>query len=533
MRGYQEIPGVSIDSIEIGVAAPDCEDDHLLLGSGESLCQSSNVKLSFLSSLPSSWWWWWMSSSLSSVRSLLNKNFACISFGMLIGCIISKSLLQMRLDNFQQKTSSGLLHPSIAQKYYLVNGKSFQDSLPFEDIFPTNDQQQAQELQKLPITSASSSLTTKLYEMNILSPSIVSSSIAAAPLPSSTSSNSPPHLLYHASLSSFGLLYDPSQASNSYISEYALDYFLINSGGFDAQINQAYCGPATVATMLNSLKYARRFRDYDGGGGGGGFINGGWSFDLPVDPKYTPYPYATQQDVLSGECVRNTVVMNDNNGRSNNPEDNGIFQPPYGLNLEQSSKLLACHTTESSSSPSSSNSDEWSISIQHVDPLSLTLSRMRYELKSALIDPYARVMINYDRKGLGQVGGGHFSPLGAYHEKTDSFLIMDVAKYKYPPVWVGAATLYGAMATPDKCGSWDYPYGQERLVDLTSNNNSATTKINNNNYSGDGDAQRNGTAMEENHLFNPITQEDYESALKALNCKERMRGYIILKKKVN
>ena len=153
---------------------------------------------------------------------------------------------------------------------------------------------------------------------------------------------------------------------------------------------------------------------------------------------------------------------------------------------------------------------------------------MRYELKSALIDPYARVMINYDRKGLGQVGGGHFSPLGAYHEKTDSFLIMDVAKYKYPPVWVGAATLYGAMATPDKCGSWDYPYGQERLVGLESNNNSTTTNINfnNNNHNGDEDAQRNGTTMEENHLFNPITQEDYERSLKALNCEEKMRGNV-------
>jgi hypothetical protein len=142
---------------------------------------------------------------------------------------------------------------------------------------------------------------------------------------------------------------------------------------------------------------------------------------------------------------------------------------------------------------------------------------MRYELKSALIDPYARVMINYDRKALGQVGGGHFSPLGAYHEKTDSFLIMDVAKYKYPPVWVGAATLYAAMGTPDKCGSWDYPNGQERIV-LTSDSN-------NNNS--------NGTATEENHLFNPITAEEYENSLKVLNCKERMRGYIILKKNVS
>ena len=411
---------------------------------------------------------------------------------------------------------------------YMVNGKSFLDSLPFEDIFPTiNQHHHAQEQSHSAITSSSH---TAKYEMNLLSSSsIVGSSIASPsslfPSSSSSSSSTSPHLLYHASLSSFGLLYDLSESSNNYISEYALDYFLINSGGFDAQINQAYCGPATVATMLNSLKYERRFREssysssssnnnnnYDAGG----FISGGWSFDLPTDPRYTPYPYATQQDVLSGECVRTTVVKHNDKDNTAEEGDNGIFQPPYGLNLEQSSKLLACHTKTHNNS-----NNEWSIYIQHVDPSTLSLPRMRYELKAALIDPYARVMINYDRKGLGQVGGGHFSPLGAYHEKTDSFLIMDVAKYKYPPVWVGAATLYGAMATPDKCGSWDYPYGQDRLVvGLTNTSNNNTTAL------------TGTTETEEKHLFNPITPEEYESSLKILNCKERMRGYIILKKKV-
>lgn len=98
--------------------------------------------------------------------------------------------------------------------------------------------------------------------------------------------------------------------------------------------------------------------------------------------------------------------------------------------------------------------------------------------------------------------GGHFSPLGAYHAPTDSFLIVDVAKYKYPPVWVGADTLFTAMATVDHCGTWDYPKGQERLLDNTSDGS-----------------------------FNPITPEQYAKSLDVLNCKPKMRGYIILKKK--
>jgi hypothetical protein len=61
------------------------------------------------------------------------------------------------------------------------------------------------------------------------------------------------------------------------------------------------------------------------------------------------------------------------------------------------------------------------------------------------------VLINFSRGTMsddGQ-GGGHFSPLAAYHEETDSFLVMDVARYKYPPFWVDADLLWRAMATTD------------------------------------------------------------------------------------
>jgi hypothetical protein len=50
---------------------------------------------------------------------------------------------------------------------------------------------------------------------------------------------------------------------------------------------------------------------------------------------------------------------------------------------------------------------------------------------------------------VGQERGGHISPLGAYDDKADRFLILDVARYKYPPVWVAASDLFDAMNTPD------------------------------------------------------------------------------------
>jgi hypothetical protein len=59
------------------------------------------------------------------------------------------------------------------------------------------------------------------------------------------------------------------------------------------------------------------------------------------------------------------------------------------------------------------------------------------------------VIVNYLRKEIGEEKGGHISPLAAYNQKTDRFLILDVSRYKYPPVWVKTTDLWRAIATVD------------------------------------------------------------------------------------
>jgi hypothetical protein len=59
------------------------------------------------------------------------------------------------------------------------------------------------------------------------------------------------------------------------------------------------------------------------------------------------------------------------------------------------------------------------------------------------------VVINYLRRAIGQETGGHISPLAAYDADTDRFLVLDVSRYKYPPVWVSTADLFAAMNTQD------------------------------------------------------------------------------------
>lgn len=40
------------------------------------------------------------------------------------------------------------------------------------------------------------------------------------------------------------------------------------------------------------------------------------------------------------------------------------------------------------------------------------------------------VVASYDRTALSQTGGGHFSPIAAYDQQSDSVLILDVARFK-------------------------------------------------------------------------------------------------------
>lgn len=59
------------------------------------------------------------------------------------------------------------------------------------------------------------------------------------------------------------------------------------------------------------------------------------------------------------------------------------------------------------------------------------------------------VIASYDRAGLDQTGSGHFSPIGGYHAAKDLVLVLDVARFKYPPHWISAERLWGAMHAID------------------------------------------------------------------------------------
>ncbi|GJS54398.1 glutathione gamma-glutamylcysteinyltransferase 1-like protein [Tanacetum coccineum] len=59
------------------------------------------------------------------------------------------------------------------------------------------------------------------------------------------------------------------------------------------------------------------------------------------------------------------------------------------------------------------------------------------------------VISSYNRATFKQACTGHFSPIGGYHAGKDMALILDVARFKYPPHWVPLELLWEAMDTVD------------------------------------------------------------------------------------
>ena len=76
-------------------------------------------------------------------------------------------------------------------------------------------------------------------------------------------------------------------------------------------------------------------------------------------------------------------------------------------------------------------------------------AEIRTELIASLSRPDEYVIVNYRRESVGQRGGGHISPLGAYDAASDSFLVLDVNPAAASWVWMPTATLVRGMRTFD------------------------------------------------------------------------------------
>jgi glutathione gamma-glutamylcysteinyltransferase len=105
-----------------------------------------------------------------------------------------------------------------------------------------------------------------------------------------------------------------------------------------------------------------------------------------------------------------------------------------GISLEGLAKLAHCNGV--------------TVEVTHADQSSLVQFRA---LAQAVCSGGSKqaLIASYSRQVLGQTGEGHFSPIGGYHAEKDLVLLMDVARFKYPPHWVPLPQLWSAMGGPD------------------------------------------------------------------------------------
>ena len=171
-------------------------------------------------------------------------------------------------------------------------------------------------------------------------------------------------------------------------------YFPI-ADNYVTQKTQAYCGVASMVMVLNAL-----------------------GVPAPTTPEYQPYHTFTQDNLLD---ERTDAVL---------PR---TLLARQGMTLDQLGGLLSLHPVAAE--------------VHHAAAGGLDEFRASARAYLATRDHF--VLVNYLRKAIGQETGGHISPLAAYDAKSDRFLILDVARYKYPPVWVKASDLFDAMNTTD------------------------------------------------------------------------------------
>ncbi|WGS53152.1 phytochelatin synthase family protein [Paraburkholderia sp. D15] len=164
---------------------------------------------------------------------------------------------------------------------------------------------------------------------------------------------------------------------------------------FETQRNQAYCSVATSVMALNALGIRR-----------------------PASTLYPDFPYFSQEDFFRGidPQIANAAQVS-----------------KEGMTLDQLAAALHA----------------FPVTVQPYHAADLTLGQFRDLIRETTRHGDRFALLNFRRVEIGETGGGHWSPLAAYDAASDSALLLDVARYKYPAVWVPVAQLYAAALAVD------------------------------------------------------------------------------------
>jgi len=188
---------------------------------------------------------------------------------------------------------------------------------------------------------------------------------------------------------SFGSMEGMALFAEAQASGHMFTYFPLASQ-FRTQDEPAFCGLSTLVMALNALE---------------------------VDPQRVwKAPWRFYHENMLDCCIPLETVQR------------------AGITMDQFACLAACNTL-------------------HVKMVRTGEASSESDFRSAVSSGTKRtdqiIVSSYSRSALDQSGEGHFSPIGGYHPGRDLVLIMDTARFKYPPHWVSLSSLFAAMQKID------------------------------------------------------------------------------------
>ncbi|KAF9351817.1 hypothetical protein BGX26_010230 [Mortierella sp. AD094] len=164
---------------------------------------------------------------------------------------------------------------------------------------------------------------------------------------------------------------------------YGEGYFSL-VGNFTTQSEPAFCGPSSLAMVLNSLE---------------------------VDPqRQWKGAWRWYSDELLECCAPAEQVK------------------AKGITFNQFACLSKCHCD---------------VQVRRANQTSLEQFKQDLEMVCSRDDIH--MVISFSRRSLGQTGDGHFSPIGGYVPKSGMVLVLDTARFKYPSYFVSVERLYKSL----------------------------------------------------------------------------------------
>jgi len=160
---------------------------------------------------------------------------------------------------------------------------------------------------------------------------------------------------------------------------------------FQCQAHPAFCGLTTLTMVLNSLQID------------------------PGRPWKGPWRWFTEEMLDCCKPLPDIVK--------------------YGISLREFATLARCQDAQ--------------VELHYASACTLAEFRAAIDrvCRPALFEsaPLDRLVVSFDRRKISQTGSGHFSPIAGYHPGEDRLLVLDTARFKYPPFWVRTEMMWEAM----------------------------------------------------------------------------------------